>query len=628
MSLFNNGIIDARAEAESPDQGTGVSTSRRNKPKEDKIRQRLLTYVPSNKDIDLIWDECSHWWYVWGRMFPELAVKGAEGICQYTKSSIAGGSILALSKTLLCLSLGLQQLSASFVNQRLDLPIPANQLIHHYINTVEKYVFGDDQYLTTLEGLELTILLTKLNANGGRPRKAWLQYRRAISSALLLGLNRKATWQVTSADPNTGPRRRAVFWALFQGDRYLSLILGLPYSLGDQQCDIREITKQNMDMRGVGAEQMLRLCNLGGRLIDRCQNPDLVSLSATMEDEEELKEISQHLPSVKDLEAMQHFTFDELYDRSLAVLYHHYTRTLLHLPFMLKSSSDRRCEYNRIAAVESAREMIRAFKILRAGVHGGFCACKTVDFQIFLGCVLLVLNQLAFVPLSGQANSTPENIADWELVREVQNILDKASKESLGTSGAMQESAVKTLDLFFGAKDGDCDPDCSTKVTIPYFGTITMRARKEHYLAIDRAKKQMPTPSQTISSSGSPAPHLWQLPTPPQGHCSFSGTSSGTEQNPSFAQPRVAFDPVNIPLPPGFNDMATIAETSDFTLNDSLAINSDWGSDLNWWNMPVDGIDLDLDNEWKWVINNNQVTENLNTIPILPGQEPNTAGYA
>ena len=78
MSLFNNSLIDGRAEPENIDHTISSSLSRRTKPEEDKIRQRLLTYVPSDRDIEVIWDECSYWWYVWGRMFPELSIQGSE----------------------------------------------------------------------------------------------------------------------------------------------------------------------------------------------------------------------------------------------------------------------------------------------------------------------------------------------------------------------------------------------------------------------------------------------------------------------------------------------------------------------------------------------------------------------
>ena len=608
MSLFNNNIIDGRAEPESREHAIGMSLSERSKPKDQKVRQKLLKYVPSDKDIELIWDECSYWWYVWSRMFPELSVKGSESICQYTKSSIRGGTVLALSKTLLCLALALQQLTATFIKEKLNLPIPADQMIYHYISTIEKYVFGDDRYLTTLEGLELTIILTKINANAGRPRKAWLQFRRAISFALLLGLNRKTMWQVTSSDTTTGPRRRAVFWALYQGDRYFSLILGLPYSLSDQQCDIKEITRQNMDMRGIGAEHMFRLSNLGGRLIDRCQSPDLVSLATTMKWEEELKEASQSLPSLTTVDAIKHLQFDELYDRSLALLFHHYIRTLLHLPFMLKSSSDRSFEYNRIAAVESARKMIHSFRVLRQGIHGGYCACKTIDFQVFLGCILLVLNQLAFAPMSGRATETQEDLEDWKLVEDVRDILATAARESLGTNGAMQDSAVKTLNLLMDARycgDEACG-SLSTKISIPYFGTITVSPRKEAMVALDRIKTQMITPSQTtVSSCASPKPQSWpQLPTPPQGFDTLSTFSTNSESATPAANPYIAFDPVNIPLPAGFNSSSNVADTADFAFTDPL-LTGDWANGVDWSNLTGSGIDLDLDNEWKWVTSNN-----------------------
>ena len=591
---------------------------------EDKIRQKLLAHVPTDQDIDTIWEECGYWWHVWHRMFPELSIDGAEAVPQYIKKTIACGTVLALSKTLLCLALGVQQLSNTVIRRRLKLPIPGDELINHYVHTVEKYVFAEDRYCTTLEGLEIAILLSKLHSNAGRPRKAWLMYRRAISFALLLGLNRKNCWQATSTDPKTGPRRRSIFWALFQGDRYFSLILGLPYSLSDQQCDIEDITNKSMDFRGVSAEHLFRLSNLGGRLVDRYQNPDLVSLSATMKYDKELEEMSFSLPSVHALNLMtSKLPFNEIYDRSLAVLYHHYIRILLHLPYMLKSGTDRRYEYNRIAAVESAREMIGAYKFLRAGVHGDYCNCRTVDFQVFLACVLLAINVLAFLPLVSQKNDPVTDEYDWNLIGDVKAILVKASKDTVAGGSNMEDSAIKTLDLLLSCRHGcdESDMDCSTKITIPYFGTITVLPREEAIAAWEQARKQLLTPSQTVSSAGSPLGPQWQVPTPPPRTGSMSCASASGKASPLAQNPYIAFDPMNIPMPSGYSSNSSLTGSSSaFDFNNNSMMMTDWSSGYNWLDMSGDGLDFDLDNEWRWV------TGNSNQVLNETGQNNQTQG--
>lgn len=60
-----------------------------------------------------------------------------------------------------------------------------------------------------------------------QPRRAWLVYRKANSLLQLMGLHRS--------------RRRSesldlFFWQLFSPDRWVSLLIGLPYSVPDHMC--------------------------------------------------------------------------------------------------------------------------------------------------------------------------------------------------------------------------------------------------------------------------------------------------------------------------------------------------------------------------------------------------------
>ena len=70
MTLFNNGLIAGQVEHESPEPAT-AAPQRSNTERcgstaaEEKIRQKLLAVVPSDKDIDLIFRESSQWHKVW-----------------------------------------------------------------------------------------------------------------------------------------------------------------------------------------------------------------------------------------------------------------------------------------------------------------------------------------------------------------------------------------------------------------------------------------------------------------------------------------------------------------------------------------------------------------------------------
>ena len=593
MSLFNNSITTFAAVP----QSEPLTSHPQTKTNECKIRQKLLAHLPSDEDIEAIWSRCSHWWKVWARMFPELKYSSGEGL-SYIKKNSNSDSILSLTKAILCLCLSLQQVDVVFVRSRLNLPLPRDDLIQYYVSTVHETVYSEDRYLTKTEGLEIAILLAKIDGNAGRPRKAWLTYRRAISFALLLGFNRKDTWQITSADPTLGPKRRAIFWALFSGDRYLSLILGLPYSLSDQQCDIASMTEA-LDLSTVSSKAMYELSKLGGRLIERYQNPELVSLATTMSYDRQLQTLRKVLPTIEQLNPNNpKISFEDIYDRSICLIYYNYVRTLLHLPFVLKFS-DTTFEYSRKTSLESAREMIQAYVYLRQGAHGAYLNCRILDFQIFLICLVLIINAIAFEPFasSNSASDTATIEKDWNRVEFVKKLLVTTEMGSTGHS-TVQDSAIKTLDKLLECRHG-CPHDAtgSTDISIPYFGTIIVSPREEVKAAFEKTRQQQQqqqqqqllTPAQSLSSHDSPASQpSWPLPTPPSVGMPMNDTNK--------PNPYIAFDRENIPMPSAYSINAIDGNSGDFAFNNSLYMNDMVGS-YDWLSMPVT-FDTEMGNGW------------------------------
>ena len=179
----------------------------------------------------------------------------------------------------------MQQLPASIVHGELSLPRSTDDMIYHYVTTIEESVISNDRFCSNLNALECIVLMNKLDSHAGRPRKAWLANRRAVSFALLLGLHRASSWVETAADRVSGPRRRNIFLSLYTADRAHSLMLGLPYTLSDEQCDIDKMT-DDPDAEAAfpvfSIKNVVYVSKLAGRLIDRTHNPALATLDATV----------------------------------------------------------------------------------------------------------------------------------------------------------------------------------------------------------------------------------------------------------------------------------------------------------------------------------------------------------
>ena len=590
-------------------------------------------------------------------MLPDLDLGNGTSFPNFVRNAIAGGPLLKLCKALLCLSLALQQIQPSFVHKRLNLPKSSDDILYHYVSTIEDSVLSNDRRCANLDALECIILLTKIDAHAGRPRKAWLAHRRALNFALLLGLHRASSWTKTDADPFNGPRRRSIFLGLFTGDRYMSLMLGLPYALSDAQCDIDRMIKEcNYEpFPHFSARHLVSTSRLTGKLIDRSQNPELATADSTLQCDQELEELARSLPALPSHAAVTD-PFDRAYYLSLAHFVHHLIRSVLHLPFFLKAGTDRRYEFNRQAALESAREMIHAYLVLRASAAGGYCVCKTVDFQVFTACVMLLLNRFGFARLPGAVRDPVREHQDEKLILEVKGLFEQAGGAAQGRAGDnVQDQGAKLLGMFMHCHEeggdaaacpdeaGPCNGE-ALQVVVPYFGRITIRPGKdvEHFTHQPAAA---PTPSSTTSGGGgghhrgslptssfsaaaSPS-GPWQLPTPPQGASALGSASGSGSQNcaspaSSASNPFMTFDPFNAPIaggvaggvdgaaanvmPPSAGGHGYFDPLMDVSGATSAGGPPDWMSGATAWPSFATGggeFDFELDNNWNWILNNN-----------------------
>lgn len=53
------------------------------------------------------------------------------------------------------------------------------------LQAVEDFIISDDRYASTMKGMECIILLGKCYLDAGRPRRAWVTYRRGLTLAQL-----------------------------------------------------------------------------------------------------------------------------------------------------------------------------------------------------------------------------------------------------------------------------------------------------------------------------------------------------------------------------------------------------------------------------------------------------------
>ena len=521
----------------------------------------LLANFPPMQKADVVLSTSQSWWSATRDMFPELFGSEFTSVLDFVHNAQGSGSPQKIAKALLCIGISFQEAPPGY-HDDIGIAGGVHEITDHWMQLISEIIISDDEQAGTIDGIECMFLHGKLDINEGRIRRAWISLRRGLSFCQLLGFH------LPSKKPRESQtfqiRSQSLWKALYQGDRFLSLLLGLPYAVSDLHCSNKEYPSSMSNMQSLGGRYLSQMADIVGHIIDRNQEPPSNNtLPSTIKIEGEMTDLAASMPLGWWIDTMQSTTGvdvgSDLYRRILPQFWHHQSRTLLHLPFMLKAATDRRYEYNKIAALESARGMLNLYRRFRPSAGFSSHVCKVVDFQVFTAAMVLVLNFLA-TPQSATHREQEEAEQDEQLVAVVEDILHQAS---LATEGGVTTQAARALRMFCKKRAEPCPPGATTaKVVIPYFGTVVFGRGKSFA-------------NQSYICDGSEQP--MQLPTP---------SSSSIDGS--------------VPDPAGFdNFLATMPSDLNFAgypLQPTQDGNLDGGGFAN--------VNLDLDQDWGWFWDN------------------------
>lgn len=451
----------------------------------------------------------------------------------------------------------------------------------------------------------------------------------------------------------------SIWWGLYHGDRFLSLLLGLPYGISDSHCDLTM-----PDLNGEFMHPLIFINNvskLAGRVIDRNQGTAEQSFAWALQLDQELEDLWKRLDPAwldfSELLATPEANAAELRERIMAQMIYHQIRVYLHLPFMLKSATNSRFTYSRTACLNGSREVLRFYQALRTGTVQPLYECKAVDFIGFTAAVLIQIGLFNFAAVgTSDAKSLKEIEADVRLIEISIDIFRRASSEK-GGKVALQSAEVleKMQSKFKGSPssqsscapgdDGECDD-----LVIPYFGTISIRRGGQ---TLKGGLPPHPTLSPATSISGRSAStggHALYTPTSETGNAPSSSNphifsvppaqSHNPNPTPQSTTPAPSAFPVLSPSPfvsyDGFYNWSTLnapspPSPSTTTANPTLGtgagglgvapthVNDDSMSNFplptnnfSWQHMP-----MDIDQDWSWFLNDNQ-TQGVGTGSALP----------
>ena len=614
MSLLNNSLLEATKDETTypirPAPSRPLSNAKT--VRQAKLVADLRALLPSRPAISVILAQVKPFMLSYNELVFHAKVSGPDEVESHFEKLIASDRPIDLLKAIIFLGAILQQNETEAFASAPDMLSGATilEVIHRYSDAVEQHLCASNSLIGSLDGLEVAVILSKLQLNDARPRKSWLLTQRALSYCRLLGFHRSSSWN-TPHDPVIGRRRRHVWALLYLGDRAGSLLLGLPYSI------VSHHAEREFDILLSGAWETrdptiprifpawLKLAMIAGRIVDRNQDPALdfgAAYGETMKIDADLHTLQHSLPKrwralseeAIDVSELNELPLQDIIEASMVLTFSHECRIALHMPFMMKNAREGKTagqyEYSRMMAASSARANIRCHLRIRAVPDLTAMVCQMVDFQVFNSTVLLVLDIMSRSQEKGGnfwRSQDEQTAADMALIKEAYKLMRSISQRCFARDNVPAQ-AVKVLETLGYLLKGCAVPGLdgqSRSIVIPYFGAITIKPSKaleEHVRSLPPERREcaaimaeiapglktaIPSHEPISRQSTTASVQSGNMPTPDS--IDFFGTSEANSYQNPYAANDFTFNPFSAPqesvnfAPPPVTDTSAAAQGWD-----------------------------------------------------------------
>jgi len=529
-----------------PDTAAPPVQSRRVAGKYEELSRALTAAWPSQRDIDLI---CT--------LPVGLSAHLHSGICTPYSSSQGwqppspremlqlpppGSHPVLIARKLLVLGTFLQGVAPSSFRDLADGGASYRDIMSHSVDTAIRLVTTNEDLTSSVEGIECIMIEAMYQNYAGNLHRAWLASRRATTVAQMMALHRglnSPSLKILESETRAAFNPDQICFRLVEMDRYLSLMLGLPWT----SLESRFATPKALE----GCQPIDRMQRIHCAMADRILRRNETDLSETHEIDALLQKAAAEMPPqwwlIPNPSVSNDGGTEILHEtmRLMDQLSHYHLLLRLHLPYMLPSSSDGRYDHSKITAVNVSREMLARYVAFRT-TNPAHYYCRGTDFLAFIATTMLCLAHLdshgqrqglarTSGPSSGfdfLAHSRPgdrgimertldiiESMAHagtdaiaFKIARILRPLLAIEADAASGTSYSTNSSKNNEAELEYHGKLTNGGK--GLQVHIPYFGTINFQRR-----TISKPMSTVPTaPEQGLPNTSvadmSHADQLWK----------------------------------------------------------------------------------------------------------------------
>ncbi|KAK4222795.1 transcription factor sdnS, partial [Podospora fimiseda] len=458
--------------------GTRRSSSRGQISRNERISQTLYSLFPSQQDVDIITKtSIARFWVV--SLFSSYRDQ-LEGKFE-TPDSVSlipspNSHPTVLSKRLLQLCICLyDHPGANPEIPLLQMQIPPREQVNNIISIINQLVTTNDDLIATAEGLQTLVLLGHLHSTLGNLRKSWLIFRRAISLAILLGIDRSPSNYLKYVDPsiplNQRPTPQAIWYRINAYDRFVSLILSLP--VGSQNNSFASEPSMTSDTQ---QERLGKLHTvLARRILERERIPPN-QINSDLDNA--ARSLGQDWWSIPCLDSsLDHQTLLARTQHLFLQINHFNLKNILHLPYLTQPAHSSP-EYIS-TCLSASREILKRFIIYRSPqsplIHYSF---RQPDYAALISSLTLLLRYL-------YSGSTQETIPSKEIEQDkrlLSIVLERMQHLGIINDDKILGEGAEVIEQMMSPGEFvGCGEGCGVgegrgciKLNLPYFGVVGM----------------------------------------------------------------------------------------------------------------------------------------------------------
>ncbi|PYI05559.1 hypothetical protein BO78DRAFT_370878 [Aspergillus sclerotiicarbonarius CBS 121057] len=417
--------------------------------------QGLCEALPSEPEIKDIFQNRSKWWDSWRESFGlSWGDEDDSSLESFAIRAFRTGHPALVGSLLLCFAFS----TGDFAR---------------YLPPVEQWILNNDELAGGGYGLQCLMGLGLCFMSSSQPRRAWMAYRKANTLMQLAGIHRTHR-KSKSLD--------TLFWQLFAADRWVSLLVGLPYSVPENLCDLYIPPPDDDSFVSFHYRHMSVLT---GRVIDCLQSAKGPSLSTVMGVDEQIDEITAQLPAgyLDPTQIVLCQDAKEKHVRVFRLAHVHHLKAHLYMPLFLQRSRDNRQEYSRMACVRSARILLEAYLLLYESdpaMASTDNSIKQSGMSALTAAVIVFLNLLGYgrdAAIDPVSHSGTDKYDDGGLINRTTTALKGCSEGQPSSFAGQCHAALENL----VSSSRTLDKGERRDIVVPYFGMVTID-RRDHAL--------------------------------------------------------------------------------------------------------------------------------------------------